>query len=344
MSNSVLEQTKGKIKLTGIVTGISNENSVREGFTKVSEKAYKSLTFFVQTSEHNRVKVELFGMIKDQVIAYSSKARTSKRIDWAKRNDNHGDFKVLGVNLYFEKGADGKNIRVVKAEYDAIDFIKANLKDGDAVRIQGTMEFSQYTDKQGVTKEQTQFAINSITKLDDQLDLASAEFKEESFFEQEIVVLDTMVDEETKKLIVNAKVIKYNGDTANATFVVDGESLPKLAANVAKRFTLGDFIKVYGRIINSVVVTENTETQVEVSDDDDWGGDDEVSKAFDNNFIRDYVSELRITSVESSTYEPKKYKEEDLFSKDEEAYNGDVASDSGDESEDDEDIDELPFD
>ncbi|MCR8994585.1 hypothetical protein [Brevibacillus laterosporus] len=350
MSKTALEQTKGKIKLVGIVAGISNENAKREGYTKTSEKAYKSITFFVQTSKSNRVKIELFGMVKDQVSAYSQKAKTTKKIDWAKRNDNHGDYKVLGVNLYLEKGEDGKNIRKVMVEYDAIDYIVSNLKDGDVVRIGGQIDFQEYEDKQGKKKETQKFNFNSITKLDEALDFDSPDFKEESKFEQEIVVTDTMKDEEKNTLIVSAKVIKYGGETANATFVVNANDYPKLANNMANRFSYGDFIKVFGHIINSVILTENTEDTT--ADEDDWGGDDEIKKDFENNYIRDYLQELRITSVDSSTYEPKKYNEDDLESEDEDNFNGNVdGEDTGDDFNDDsdelpsneEEIDDLPF-
>jgi hypothetical protein len=348
VSNSVLEQTKGKIKLVGVVTGIGNENAKREGYTK-SEKQFKSLSFFVQTSKQNRVKVELFGTERDYVYAYSQKAKESKKIEWAKRNDDHGDYKVLGVNLYLEKGEDGKNIRKVLTEYDAVEYISAHLKDGDVVRINGTIDFQEYENKQGKMVEAQRFIINSITKLDEALDFDSPDFKEEAKFEQEIVVTETIVDEENKKLLVGAKIIKYGGEVANTTFVVDAEQYPKLANNMAKRLSFGDFIKVFGLIINSVIITENTES-APVDEEDDWGGDEEIKKDFENNYIRDYIQELRITSVDSSTYEPKKYKEEDFFNEDEDAFNGDVNTDEDDDfgdddfgDDDDDDIDNLPF-
>lgn len=346
MGKTTLEQTKGKFKVSGIVAGISNENAKREGLTEKGKK-WMSLSFFVNTSPTNRVKVEIFGMERDHVYAYSQKAKDTKKIAWANRNDNHDDYKVLGVNAYLEKGTDGKNIRKVSVEYDVIEYITAHIKDGDSVRIQGAIEFSEYENKQGQKKEQQRFAINSITKLDEAIDFNSEKFKEEAIFEQDIVVSETMVDDENKKLIINALIIKYGGEIAPATFVVDATEYPKLANNMAKRLSLGDFIKVFGRIINSVIVTENTEPQETVADDDDWGGDEEVKKGFENNFIRDYIQELRITSVDSASYEQKKYNEEDLFSEDEDAFNGDVSGDSGgddftDEGEE-EEIDDLPF-
>lgn len=339
--SDVLEQTKGKIKIEGIVKGIKNENAIREGFTK-SEKPYKSISFFLQTSPDNRVKVELFGMEKDEVYAYSQKDKKSKKIAWGNREGNFGDYKVLGANLFLEQGSDGKNIRKVLVEYDAVDYIAEHLNEGDSVRVNGEMSFQTFEDQQGNTKESQSFNIRSISKIEP-IDFEAEGFKEVSSFEQEIVVAETMVDDETKQLIINAYTIAYNKDVVGATFVVDGEKLPKLANNMAKRFGYGDFIKVFGKIVN-LTVKEEAEVEETLDDAEDWGGDDEIKNEMETSYVTNYIKELQITTVDSATYEPKKYKEEDLISSDEDAFNGKVDGndDFSDEGEDDE-IDELPF-
>jgi hypothetical protein len=340
---TTLEQTKGKIKLTGFVKGIKNENAFKEGFTK-SDKPFKTISFFVETSPINRVKVELFGMEREHVYAYSQKAKESKKINWANRSDNHGDFKVMGVNMFIEDGTDGKKLRQVQVEFDAIDYIHTNLTDGDVVRINGEIDFQEYQNQQGQVKESQKFIIKSITKIDEELNFGAEDFKEVSQFEQEIVVTETMVDEETKKLIINAKVIKYGGESVNATFTVDGEKYPKLANNMAKRLSFGDFIKVYGLIINSSI-REEAPVEGSVDDGDDWGGDDEIKNDFETSYITNYVQELQVTSVDSASYEQKKYNEEDFVSEEEDAFNGDVKGSGGDDfsDEDEEEIEDLPF-
>lgn len=340
-----LEQTKGKIKLVGRVKGIGNDNSKKEGFTK-SDKEYKSLQFFTETSGINQVRIELFGMERDEVIAYSNKAKKSKRVPWKNRKNDFDDYKVLGTGCYLETDPQDseKKLRMVLPEFDAVDYIKANLKDGDIVRVNGEIDFQEFEDKQGNTKSGTKFIIKSITKLDEKLDFKSSEFKEESKFEQEIVVTDVIMDDETKRLLVNAKVIKYGGDAVDTSFTVDTEKYPKLAANMVKRFGFGDFIKVYGLIINSAIIKEADEDLSDIpTDDDDWGGDEEIAKDFENNYMKEYIQELQITSVDSSTYEPKKYKEEDFMSEDEDAYNGEVGDGSDGFDDEDDDGEDLPF-
>lgn len=346
MAKTSLEQTKGKVKLVGRVKGIGNENAKKEGFTKKDEKQYKSLQFFLETSAVNTVKVELFGMEKDEVVAYNSKDRSKKRVPWNSRKNDFGEYKVLGTGCYLEVDPKdtSKKLRQVLPEFDAVDYIKANLKDGDTVRVTAEIDFQEYTNQQGKTVVTKKYIIKSITKLDETLDFNSPDFKEESKFEHEIVISDVMKDDEAKRLYVNAKIIKYGGDIVDTTFTVDTEKYPKLAGNMVKRFSFGDLITVYGLVINSVVLKEAEEQiQESATDDDDWGGDENIKNDFENSYMKDYIQELQIISVDSSTYEPKKYKEEDLLSADEDAFNGDVQGDDFDDSEQDDDLDDLPF-
>lgn len=337
---NVLEQTKGKFKIEGKVVGITNENSYREGFTK-SDKPYKSLQFFVQASPTNRVKVEMFGMERDEVVFYNSKERKSTRVAWDKRNTEISGSKILGSNLYLE-GEGEKKTRVVLVEFDAIDYILEHIKDGDSVRIGGSIDFGQYEDAEGKVKNTVKFPIGSIAKIAD-IDFEAEGFKEVASFEQEIVVNDTMVDTETKKLLISAYAINYNkegNEAVGADFIVNGETYPKLANNMSKRLGFGDFIKVYGLIKNETIQVEVEAEDVEVDEEDDWGGDEEIASTFENNYINEYINELQVISVDSGSYEKAKYTEDDFSSEDEDAFNGDD-EDFGDE----EDIDDedLPF-
>lgn len=340
---TVLEQTKGKFKLEGKIKGISNENALNEGFTS-SDKPYKSLSFFIETSPINKVKVEMFAMEWEEVTAYSQKAKESKKIKWDKRHDNHGDYKVMGINMFLEPSGkgDGKHKRSVLVEWDAIDYILKNLKEGDSVRVNGEPSYQNYENQEGQKKESVRFTIRSISKTPD-IDFEAEGFKEVAIFEQEIVATDTMIDDESKKLFISAHTITYKGkETPTATFVVDGNKLPKLANNMAKRLQFGDFIKVFGLIVNSSIREEAEPDEETVSDDDDWGGDNEIQSNFNQEYITTYINELQVTSVDSSLYEPKKYKDEDFFSKGQDAFDGNVDEEGDDFGEEDE-IDDLPF-
>lgn len=348
MSKVELEQTKGKIKLVGRVKGIGNDNSSREGFTQ-TEKEYKSLQFFLETSSTNQVRVELFGMVKDEVYAYSNKEKKTKKIPWKNRKADFGTYKVMGTGCYLEvdPADSSKKLKQILPEFDAVSYIKEHVYDGDFVRINGEIDYQEYVDKQGKTQKSKKFIIKSITKLDEKIDFGAEDFKEESKFEQEIVINDLMMDDESNRLVVNAKIIKYKGEVVDTDFTVDATKYPKLVANMTKRFSFGDFIKVYGLILNTVVVNTEEADQVVETEFEDWGGDEEIQGEFENNYMENTIQELQIISVDSSTYNPNKYNEEDLLSEDEDAFNGDVkdskkpADDDGEDFE--EDDDDLPF-
>lgn len=339
---TVLEQTKGKFKLEGKIKGISNENALNEGFTG-SDKPYKSLSFFIETSPVNKVKVELFAMEWDEVTGYSQKAKESKKIKWDKRHENHGDYKVMGVNLFLEPSGkgDGKHKRAVLVEWDAIDYILKNLKEGDSVRVNGEPSYQNYEDQEGQKKESVRFSFRSISKTDE-IDFEAENFEEVAIFEQEIVAIDTMIDDESKKLLISAHTITYKGkETPTATFVVDGSTYPRFANNMAKRLQFGDFIKVFGKIINSSIREEAEPDADLATDDDDWGGDTDIQSSFNQEYITTYVNELQVTGVDSGLYVPKKYKDEDFFSKGQDAFDGNV--EDGEDFGEEEEIEDLPF-
>lgn len=349
MATTKKEQTKGNFKLIGKVKGIENENALKEGTTK-NDAPYKSLSFFVETSPTNAIKVEMFAMERDEVFFYSSKAKDTKRIPWDKRHNSIKEYKLIGtrMGLEKEKGSD-KNKQVMMVEWDAVDYILDNLKDGDSVFVNGTIDFQNYKDQQGNDKESKRYTIQGISKTKKPVDFDADDFSEMASFEQDIVVTDVVVLE--GKLHIGAKIIGYAGKNgqaiADTTFVVDPEAdggkYKKLANNMKKRLKWGDFIKVFGLCVNAV---ELQEVEVE-AEEDDWGGE---MPAGQGETIRNYIQELRVTAVDSTSYEPKKYTEEDFFSEDEDNFGDDedFGDDFGDDFDDDEDTgidddDDLPF-
>lgn len=340
MAKTKLEQTKGQFKLMGKVKGIENENALREG-TTTKDDPYKALSFFVETSPTNAIKVEIFAMERDNVYFYSSKHKDTKKVSWEDRHDNIAEYKLIGVRMGLEKDGNksDKNKQVMMVEWDAVDYIIDNLKDGDSVFVNGNMDYQQYQDQQGNWKESVRYTLGGISKTKKPVDFDAEDFKEMASFEQDIVVTEVSVVD--GKLHVGAKIIDYRGDSVDASFVVDPSTHKKLATNMKKRFKWGDFIKVFGLCVNAVELQE-ADTEEE---EDDWGSE---MPAGQGDVIRNYIQELRITAVDSTTYEPKKYTEEDFFSEDEENFGDDDfdGDDFGDEDEDTgiDDDEDLPFD
>lgn len=327
-----LEETKGSFTLKGIISGLSNDNSVREGVTQ-SDKDYKAISFDIESSPTNRVRVEMFGMERD-VYYYSSQKKETKKISFENRGKvTLKGFRLMGVNL---NPTGNKNDRKTLIEFDAVDYIKENFKDGDSVYVTGNLDFSVFENKQGEVVNKTAFQIKSITKEKEPIDFNDEDFQPHAFFKQDIVV--TELDEVENRLMINSKIIKYKGELVDATFIVDAERLKKFAKTLKKNLKFGDFIHVKGWIVSETIEEEAPQ---EDSEGDDWGG--ETPEGMDNNYIRSYVNELVIVNVDKDSYEPQKYTEEDLFSQEEEDYGEDVDSSDGFEDEEEEEDGELPF-
>lgn len=325
MAQNKLQATKGQFKLMGKIKGLSNENALKEGLTQ-KEAPYKSLSFFVETSPTNAIKVELFAMERSEVYFYSSKAKNTKKVPWSKRHNAIKEYKLIGTRLGLEKESDGKNKQAMMVEWDAIDYIMEHLKDGDSVFVNGSIEVQNYKDQQGNEKESKRYTIGGISRTKKPINFDAEDFSEMASFEQEIVATDVVVVD--GKLHIGAKLINYKGDSVDTTFVVDpqteGGKYKKLATNMKKRLKWGDFIKVFGLCINAV---ELVEVEAE-EEEDDWGGE---MPAGQGETIRNYIQELRVTAVDSTSYEPKKYTEEDFFSEDEENFGDDDNFSDGDD-------------
>lgn len=329
-----LEETKGTFNLKGIVVGLDSENSKREGVTK-SDKDFKALSFDIQTSPTNRVRVEMFGMERD-VVFYSSKVKQSKKVPFENRHKtNLKGYALLGVRL---NPTGNSSDRKTLIEYDAVDFIKDNFKDGDSVSITGQLDFSEFENKQGEMVNKTSFRIQSISKEKEAIDFTSEGFTPTSFFKQDIVVTDLL--EEENRLFINAKIIKYNGDLADASFVVEADKLKKFAKTLKKTLKFGDFIQVKGWVVSEAIQSVE---KIEADDEeDDWGG--ETPEGMDSSYITNYVNELIIVNVDKDSYESQKYSEEDLFSQEQENFGEDTISNKDfEEEEEEDDDDELPF-
>lgn len=305
-----LEQTKGKFKLQGIVTGVERDGAYREGTTG-GGKDYKSIRFGVKTSPTNTVYVELFGMEKDQVFAWNTKAKAGSQFDWDDRYDLPKGYHLMGVNVKLTEDGEQETL----AELEAVEKIYEELQDDMSVYVTGQPQFSEY-EKDGKTVQKVVWSIGSIGLTKNPIDFTDEKFKEVSEFQQTVVITDTDVDRETKKLIVNTYIVTdKKGNFTSSQFVVDGTTHATLAGNMKKRLKFGDLVTVEGKVVNEKITTE-------VVEEDDWGGD---SSSFNTQTAT--VTEMKITTITPGTHEAKKYTEDD-FVKDEaeEDFGGDSSS------------------
>lgn len=295
-NESRLQQTKGSYKVAGIVSGLLNKSAYSEGIGK-NGKPWRSIRFFVSTSPVNQIPIELFGSEQDFVYPYSSKDKKSQKMPFHMRSQVPQGYHIIGVNATIPAGTK----TVSNVDYDAVEYIYQNLSEGDRVWVNGETEFRKFENKQGNIVNSVRHTIKSIGIADKEIDFNAPDFKERAEFEQEIVVLDSIVERDLNKVIVNAYTIGYGDKLNEAQFAINLDTHKEFGNNFVKKCTYGTWIKVYGKIISAVELGD-PEPVV-----DEWGG--EIPDSY-NRPIKNTIRELRI--VGAADYEPKRYTEEDF--------------------------------
>jgi hypothetical protein len=311
-----LQQTYSSFTLKGIVGGLNKQNAFRTGEVKKGKnkgKGTQSVAFQVQTSKVNNVRVELFGMepehvyiSKDEKVQKGQK-RETKKLEYAKRNKIPEGWSLIGIQTGLEKDDNGKNILKTFCDYDAAEYIYENLEDGQSIYVNGVIQHSEYEAQDGTMKKQTKFIVKKIYLENKPIDFDADGFEEVAVFEEEIIFVDSDVDRKEGIVVVSAYVVDYKKDFELAQFVIrpeGNEKIEKTANAFAKKVKFGSFIKVAGNVINKVETEE-----VEEEDDNPFGGERPVGLP---GGMKTFLSELRITYADNSTYEPEKYSEDDF--------------------------------
>lgn len=308
-----LKETKGKFRFGGFVVGLSGD-SIRTGQTKVDPfNDYRSIRFGIKTNTDNVNFVEIFGMEGREIVIFKQekdddgrrKVVDKKRIDFESRNDIPEGYHFVGVDININDD-DG---RLNLIEWDAIEYIDANLKNNDPVYISGDINWQSYTNRNNELKVEPRYVVKRIVKAKDTFDFEDEKFEEQSAFEQEFIVADVVKDSETQRVYVNAYVINYHGAPLLYTFVANPDNR-KLQAALAKKLKFGDAITVLGKVLNTAVYEESEEAE-----EDEWGS--EIPKGYQRT-IRNTISELQIWGVKPDSYEKGRYTEADFISEDEE--------------------------
>jgi len=297
-----LKQTKGKFKLAGFVNGTTRKEFV-SSMTFDSGRTKNECRFGVKTSKNNEswVKVEGFDAEEATFNRWDSKEKKNyvKKVPWSKRNEfqEEGYNPMFGINLSVEENADGKMQRETVFPYDAPDVLEMALQDGEAVYIEGTLDFSSYT-KDGEVKKYKNLKPTRIMKSTKEIDFESEDFSELNLFEQELVFLGIEKDPNNQsRFILDAYIIGYKNSVERVEFIVDN---PKLASKLKKGLKPYQSIKVLGRLVNSV--------QEELVEDtsDAWGEDEAEFNVANKPVDREFV----ITKAYPDTIDKESYSEE----------------------------------
>lgn len=300
-----LQPTYGNFTLRGQVVWLDRNNAYDES-TSGNGYLYRRIRFGVKTEEKNIVQVELFQTKFDTVTLQNKETKQrDKEVPYGEHHNLPEGYQLfMPIHLGIEQDEEGNNIKKQLIPFDAIKYIKENLKNGDTVFIFGSPRFSEYTNRDGNMISQVSFEPRGIyltsTPFEDE------EFEGQSTFEQTIVLNALDLDKKVKKAYVSAFVIVRDfGElkTIPVQFWIDGNKYLGLIKNLQK-LPFGTEIRVEGRIHSKPVYTEVEEV------DDSWG---ERSFSTTQQVISGVDKSMEITFANPNTIEESKYSHEDLF-------------------------------
>lgn len=302
-----LTPTKSSFKLMGKVVWMGKEGAFKEDILsngKMAGSEYRSIRFGVQTSPTNIIPVEMFGIEQEKASMWNSKNQAYDKVDWDNRNDLPNGWILMDTTISLSRDSKNKLIKEHYANFDAVEKLHDELSDGDWIFASGVIDFNTY-EKDGNPVTTTKYVLKSVSRLAKEIDFEADDFKEVSSFEMEVVVNGVDYNKETKTAYASVYTIQFGDKWSTGRLVVHGDTHEKLTDAFRKRLKPMDFIKVYGNCINATDTVE-----VEETEDDGWGS--EKPNGYNNNMVRNVTRELRVTGVEASTHEPKKYKVEDF--------------------------------
>ena len=171
-----------------------------------------------------------YGSERDNVIYVHGKDENGRddfqerfTIAWEDRFDKE-TLKEIGDNCFYEAGfeidKDGKVVfEHFLSEYDLIKYVRANLKNGDKIKVRGELEYQEYQNR--VTSKKK---IKSIYLVPD----AEKEDFQASFLQTILLQKDNAgkLDKDTNSLPVQARVIEYFNNDVNGERVKGYYTLP----------------------------------------------------------------------------------------------------------------------
>lgn len=302
-----LPETKGEIKLRGMVTGTQKDNFLTMKTTKKGNPM-NFLKFGLEVGKDSTVYLDLNGSERKEVFFYK-KSETkgqkgvTKRIPWNNRKTFKEDgFNLIGMTVGLEKVIDenGKEKNDLKTltEYDACEYISNNLIDGDSLFVLGSIDFGSYKNKNDEIKRSVKFVPNKILGAKE-IDFEAEDFEQVADFQQTIVFMGITLDDSDKedvKGVVEAKIIKYS-TIEDAEFIIRDKKLYNVFKKNLKPYTA---IKVWGNINNRV-------DSDDVEEDNGWGERNSFEK-----HTKTFIRELVITGADPSTIDSDTYSREEV--------------------------------
>ena len=264
-----LKAMYGSVELSGIIAGLDRQKEVDgkkpyqkeyEGGTKYREIAFNIIT---NEGESSRVRIKSF---KNDFVYYSDKDKNPKKIEWAKRNKLPKDARLYGQISFhgITKKDDGKYETVYKLDYDAIPLLLESFKDGDAVRVAGSIEYNEYN---GTTRKNLDLSRMFHSNLE--IDFDEDDYTPVRKFKQTIIFegYDKEKEKDGGRHLVNARVItnKKNGDNVSVDFEIN--SMNEKMIKAFKTVKAGTELVIKGDFYNKALGVDIEALQ----DDDEYG-------------------------------------------------------------------------
>lgn len=300
---NIPETKKNYFTVRGKVTGVAKDNFYRENKTR-NGNTVKVINFGVTYDTNATIYMELTAFKQDNVYFYK-KGETSKAIPWANRNKFHEDgWSLIGTTIGLAQETDEngktKNVNITLANYDAVDYLRENLKDGMDVLVKGKTEYSSFINKEGNTVRKRTYVPTEIRSTYKPVDFDAEDYQPLHTFTQEIVFQSIdqekdMDDKPTVRFILEANVVGYNS-IENVSYIVENKAMATAFRKLLKPY---NSIVVSGDIVEKVSVEH-------VKSDSPWG---EFAKPKIN---RSATRELIITEVDDESQDNDKYNKNDF--------------------------------
>jgi hypothetical protein len=246
-----LQPTYGYFEAIGIVTGLSSTKSITEG--DKDDYQWKRLQFGIKVNHNAFVYVELMGTKTAKVKAYPvSKDEKDNEYILVNWNEVHRvNPRKYRMMHQVKMNIDNKSDSMLLA-FEAIEYLKNNLQDGDSVVVRGTVKIEEYNGE-----VQEKFIVKSIYSHEE-VDFDSKDYQEFAYFNQEIVY-EGIEKIEKSKYKLNTKIIisELSGYKAIPyTFQIyeTSEDSRNMISYFSQNIVSGSTLKVHGSVKHYVPI------------------------------------------------------------------------------------------
>ncbi|GAA4879562.1 hypothetical protein GCM10023310_69680 [Paenibacillus vulneris] len=245
----------GNFELRGLVTGTFNEQRFYTEGEKNGVK-WRRVQFGVKIYHNAFVYVELLGsktpkfkLIYQDPITQKIDKNKQLLVDYEEIH-KHKNYKIhmsVKANLDRNEPKDDE-----LTSYEAAEYIRQNLREGDSVLIKGSLQITEYKEK-----PQEKYIINGIY-LTDRIEFDSIGYEQQAYFTQEIVYVGLGYDEELDKHKIKANIIYKKDEQLDYIpyeFTIKNECFNELT-EYFYHVPYGSVVKIHGHVNIYVPVKE----------------------------------------------------------------------------------------